>query len=1129
MIRFVYPNVNERFQFAGCGRFLTTIPSDPLLKSSYHLANPNVGHLSKITTAAAFFARDSFETEQEVYECQDDPMTYYCGDSMGLAYLLSLIKRSRPLRWGDLNGFPFDIWCTGTIEIYGEKPYVGNVYQNLFDKKLEAFLQDPHDMMFIVPVANLKPAHTDLFDAYNVVVCTPDLLQTCSLQNMRQGKIIIKVHGDELERLVENIFLPSSRSLKNAKLITNIHPYRGLFTFQEKDSPFFFGRETYIRRLDEMVHTQSFITIIGASGSGKSSLVYAGLLPKLRQEGNWKIVSFRPGNQPGKNLLKALSPLLYEDDVDLSDKIHELSQQLAQNTINVQHLLASIFEKIETNGNFLLFIDQYEEIYTNQHDKACCRFLCDLLNIFANSAYSGHLLLTMRADFLGKALAYRPFADVLAEGIVVLGPMNHQELKHAIEQPARICGASIEEGLTERLLEAVAGEAGNLPLLEFTLARLWEEQTQGILTHAAYDHIEGIDNALTSYAEEVYHKLSCEEQAQVQQIFTQLVCPGEGTEDTRRTATRADIGEKNWPLVIKLANSRLVVTDCISFSGISSTDSLITETVEVVHEALLGQWQRLQGWIDRDREFRIWQERLRAAMHQWHKSRFDDGALLRGLPLTEAESWLKQQSQEISQNEQNFIRTSLILRDRERLYQEEQHQRELDTTKQLHEEAIQRERIQRTFTYILLGLFVVILGITIAMFFLWKNAEVQRQLAEHKTLEALSVSAKTLFLSYDELGALLAIIKAGKILQHSQIAGELHELIRANFQMIVENMYEKNRLETHSFPIFTISLNTDGTRLVSGNGDGTVNVWNLENSRLIQTFQGHTGSVLSVAFCPFAPLVASGSSDNTIKIWDLVHDKETASLHGHTGFVYSVAFSPDGKILASASQDRQIKLWDVETFRESMTLQGHQEAVSCVRFSPDGKILASASDDRTIKFWNAHTGDHIRTLQGHSDFIFSLAFSPNNTLLASASQDRTIRLWNVSTGKEIASLQGHEDFVSSLCFDPEGLRLVSASKDKSIKVWSLQNYAEIQTLWGHTRAVFAVNFSPDGKNIVSASEDGTIRIWDFSQKMLTSTAGLEELLFSGCRWIQSYLQTNPHLKKEDRFVCSDIQPGTEEK
>ncbi len=254
--------------------------------------------------------------------------------------------------------------------------------------------------------------------------------------------------------------------------------------------------------------------------------------------------------------------------------------------------------------------------------------------------------------------------------------MNRQELEEAIEKPAQKLAVKLQDGLTKIILDAVSGEPGNLPLLEFALKLLWEKQSQGKLTHAAYEELGSVENALAKHAEAVYEKLNENEQKRVQHIFTQLVCPGKRTEDTRRLATRADVGEDNWNLVKYLADqdARLVVTGCDEVTG--------EATVEVVHEALIGGWERLRLWMEADRHFRTWQEQLRAVINTWEKSTQDEGALLRGALLVEAEAWMEKQADAISSAEKAFIQAS-----REHQIQEAQR------WKSLYEEAEQQRKL----------------------------------------------------------------------------------------------------------------------------------------------------------------------------------------------------------------------------------------------------------------------------------------------------------------------------------------------------------------------------------------------------------------------------------------------------
>ncbi len=444
------------------------------------------------------------------------------------------------------------------------------------------------------------------------------------------------------------------------------NPYRGLFAFREADADNFFGRDEFAARLAGAVQNRTLVAVVGASGSGKSSLVFAGLLPHLRQAGGWLTVDFRPKSDPFLELARALTPLLYDDEIDLLANTRKLAAALANGDLPLLDVVNRILQKQPNAQRLLLFADQFEELYTltpqpkpddpnDPHTRQ--RFLDMLLAAVSGSAgqpisqsanqptdssftlilQTSHLL-DLRADFLGQALANRPFADALDNATELLGPMNRAELAQTIEKPAARQGVGFEAGLVERFLDDVGDEPGNLPLLEFALENLWEQQRGGQLTHVGYEQIGRVQGALAAYADEVYAGLSDPEKEQARRGYVQLVKPGAGTEDTRRVATRREVGEENWLLITQLATARLLVTN---------QDEDGQETVEVVHEALIKRWGRLQAWMQADRVFREWQERLRAAQRGWKASGQDEGALLRGATLGEAQGWLEERSEDL--------------------------------------------------------------------------------------------------------------------------------------------------------------------------------------------------------------------------------------------------------------------------------------------------------------------------------------------------------------------------------------------------------------------------------------------------------------------------------------------------
>jgi WD40 repeat protein len=826
-------------------------------------------------------------------------------------------------------------------------------------------------------------------------------------------------------------------------------PYRGLSNFELKDAEYFFGRKRFVEELVHATQTRKFIPLLGASGSGKSSVVLAGLVPKLQQAGDWQFTYFRPNADPFYALAEALVPL-YRSELDSTDNITQagkLSEDLKNGTTTLARVFSSIQRK-HPNHRVLLIADQFEQLYTLCDDETIRhdfldKLLTDIFSPTDKTPFAPVLVATMRADFFPTAILYPPFADVLQNANLILKSMNRSELTEIIETPSQMLGVTFEAGLVNRILDDVDKEPGILPLLEFALTELWKRRSNNQLTHAAYGEIGEVQGALDLRATQEYEKFSKVDQERVRRIFIQLVRPGEGAEDTRRVAMKGELGAESWSLVKQFADARLVVT---------SRNASGQETVEVVHEALIRNWGELRGWMEVDRVFRAWQERLRGAMLQWQETNQDEGSLLRGAALAEAEEQLRKRPEELVY-ESDFIEQSL--QGQERIHQTE---------------AAHRKREIWIARGIAGGSLMTTVVINMFGWVIWQ----QIRQAELNLVEGFSYSALSLIAQGKDLDAFIPAIRAGRILQNQQAS---NPSVLYALQEVLNHRSEHNRIKVHDISLWIMSLSPDVKNLATTDSEGkAIKLLNLDTGKEIYTLQGHKSLVNSITFSPDGKTLATGSEDKTIKLWDLDTGREIRTLQGHYGHVLSVKFNPDGKTLATGSEDKTIKLWNLDTGEEIRTLQGHKSRIRSIIFSPDGKTLATSSEDKTIKHWNLDTGKEISTLQGYKSHVRSITLSPDGKTLATSSEDKTIRLLNLDTGKEIHTLQGQHGHVLGVKFSPDGKTLIIGSSEK-IKFWNVATGKEIHTLKTGERFFTSVSFSLDGKTLATRTNN-EIMIWN---------------------------------------------------
>jgi len=868
-------------------------------------------------------------------------------------------------------------------------------------------------------------------------------------------------------------------------------PYPGLAYFAPGDADLFFGRDAAITRLAEAVGRQSLTALAGPSGSGKSSIVLAGLAPRLHGAGGWRFSHFRIGaeldSDPFLALARAAVPLYVasQSETERLQNTRLLATRLQTGELTLRDVFADC--RSRSKGiRILLIADQFEDAFISVKDEAIRhRFIDVLLAGFPDPVLGSSpdicLIVTLRADFFGHALFHRPLADALQGHVENLGPMNREELQAAIRRPAENTRVSFEPGLVEALLDDVESKPGSLPLLQFALRELWGRQEKRTLTRKSYDAIGGIEGALAQRAEAIFAVMT-ENGAKpyvvrdFQRLFTRLVALGEGQEDTRRVVDRRELGDEVWALAQRLAGeeNRLVVT---------SAPGLSRETAEVVHEALIRHWPKLVDWIERDRSFLSWLRQIKSNVELWSVEPSDDGPLLRSGMLAQARDWLAQRHDDLSPAERGYIDASIALQRKEEEEREAARQhvirREQELVAAVKLAAVQRQRARIA----VIGGIVSFVFALLAIFAGYHAYTAQNQTqAALKQVQVERDRVRTQQLAIQARRSIEAaspedVERAGALaLESINLARKSNWPAEADALEVARSLLIDLPLGVLSqgSPVLALAVLVDG-RLASGGLDGKIKLWPKDGMGVPEVLsQG--SSVLSLAVLADGGL-ASGGKDGQIKVWPRHGTGEPVVL-SHGSSVTSLAALADGR-LASGGEDGHIKLWPWQGPGEPTVLLSHGSPITSLAVLADGR-LASGDEDGRIKLWSKD-GTGVPEVLSQGSPVSALAVLVDGRL-ASGGLDGKIKLWP-KDGMGAPEVLSRGISVRSLTVLTDG-RLASGGDEGNITVWSKEG-ADEPTILPQGGQVLALAVLADGR-LAGGSSDGKIKLWTSDDPVVLS-------------------------------------------
>jgi WD40 repeat protein/transcriptional regulator with XRE-family HTH domain/energy-coupling factor transporter ATP-binding protein EcfA2 len=856
-----------------------------------------------------------------------------------------------------------------------------------------------------------------------------------------------------------------------------IAPYKGLLFFDQTDADLFFGRETITTHMEERVShlamdaSSRFLVIVGASGSGKSSLVRAGLAVALHRLG-WEIHTFTP-------------------------------------TANPLQILATNYQPNNTNNgqNHLVLVDQFEETFTlcrDENERAV--FIERLISIARDPSIKTTVVIALRADFYSHCAQYPHLREAVAAEQEYIGQMTQEELRRAIEEPAKRGSWEFERGLVDILLSDVGAdgmgqpEPGALPLLAHALLATWERRRGRTLTLEGYRAAGGVRSAIAETAESVFtDQLNQAQQDLARDIFLRLTELGEGTEDTRRRASLYELAHKSEETVQlrtvlnTLANARLI--------------TLNADSAEVAHEALIREWHRLREWLSQDREGLRLHRHLTDAALEWEARQREASELYRGARLAQTREWAAANPGRLNAAEHAFIASSIEQEQQVALEREAQRQGELKSAQDLAQTQSQAAKQLRRRAIYLTGALLLAIALAGVAIFFGNRAYLRATEAQAANRIATSrelAGASLINLNIDPERSILLALEAEAQADTFQAQDALHRALQTSrlLKRVSVSLGECYCL---------IAFSPDGKRLAteSRDADGqlTTQIRDATTLEVLFTKPGIWADDrwLDASYLPIAA-PSAGRSSTILTVWDATGQKVMTTVTLPIYFDDNAPFidiSPDRtKVAAVSSVDRgNLSVYDISTGRQLPHVgkpgYGYN---SMLRFSPDSRTLftngAPTDDNQEVTLWDVSTGSELLTvpIQGVPGLI---DFSPNGKRFA-VNDSQIVRIVDIASGQEVVTLSGHAGSVENgLQFNADGTQVVTAAGDGMIRIWDAATGQVLLSVFGSDARIKSAAFSPDGTQLATLSE-GSVQTWAIAQTDPNEILAMQAVLDCDC-------------------------------